>query len=154
MISIIRGVSFQIPQMISDTLLQILKCIDIAQYDWYNIDSQNEVWSDSRQELFFQANFYDGKSFALCIQEYHYIIFLKLQAYFPNSQCYDIHTYQEFVESDCQILLLVYDCEFVEIYIKDFAISQAIYQNAILNHYTDVVYITDTNDGRTKMDIL
>ncbi len=34
----LRGVFFQIPQRKTDTLWQILKCVDIAQYDWYNID--------------------------------------------------------------------------------------------------------------------
>ena len=89
----IRGVSFQIPQRKLDTLWQILQCVDIAQYDWYNIDCQNEVWSDS------------------------------LQAYFPGDQFCDLHTYQEFVGSDCQILLLIHDCEFVEIYVKELVIS-------------------------------
>lgn len=79
---------------------------------------------------------------------------MKLQTYFPKGKFYDIHTYQEFVKSDCQILLLVYDCEFVEIYAKEPVISQALYQNAVLHNYSDVVYITDANDERTKMDVL
>ena len=149
----VRGVSFQIEQMTSDVLWQILKCIEIKNYDWYNVDNQNEVWSDSK-EVFFKNFFYDGTSFAVRIQQYHYIVSLKLQAYFTTGKFCDIHTYDEFEKSDCEILLLINDCEFVEIYIKDFNISQAVYNNAISNNYTDVIYITDSNDSRTKMDVL
>ena len=149
-----RGVSFDIPQITGNSLWQILNCLDVEKYCWYNIDSQNEVWESPHGELFFKKEFYDGEEFLKCIALDHYIIFLKLQAYFDNSNFFDIHTYEEFQKSDCQLLLLINDCEYVEIYAKDQAVIEAIYENALKNNFTKVKYTTESNDGRTKMDVL
>lgn len=149
----VRGVSFKaIPS--SYMLYQILKCISIEKYYWYNIDSQSEVWDKSRGTTFFEKEIYDGKSFFKRINVDHFIIFLKLQAYFTNSSFVDIHNYEEFKRSDCQLILLIYDCQYVEIYAKNQTVSKEILENALTNHYTEIQYITDSNDGRTKMDVL
>ena len=149
----IRGVSFEVLPG-SNVLYQILKCINIKEYCWYNIDSQNEVWDGPMKAIFFEKDYYEGKSFLQHIISDHVIVFLKLQAYFENSGFSEIHHYEDFKNSDCQLLLLMYDCVSVEIYAKDQSIIKAIYENALSNHYTKVQYITDSNDGRTGMDIL
>lgn len=154
MIDMIRGVSFHIPQMRGTVLWQMLSCINIEQYCWYNIESQNEVWTDTPGNVFFEAGYYDGKRFLQQIQLDSYIVFLKLQAYFEDSKFFDIHTYNDFQESDCQLLLLIYDCEFVDIYAKDQDIIKSIYENALINNYTEVEYITKNNHVRTKLDVL
>lgn len=48
---------------------------------------------------------------------------------------------------------MVYDCVFAEIYCKNTDITKAIYDN-IIKRYSDVAFITDTNDKRYKFDIL
>ena len=63
-----------------------------------------------------------------------------------------MHTYDDFLNGDCQLVLLIYDCEFVEIYVKYKAIVRALYENALSNKYTEVEYITDSNDAR-RLDI-
>lgn len=151
----IRGVSFKISPALNDTILwKILKCIDVQKYTWYNIGGQSEVWADSQGTDFFKRNYYDGKSFINQIQSKHYIVFLKLQAYFVSGTFFDILTYEEFVASDCQILFLINDCQFVEIYSKSKNNSETLYRNAVINHFTNIEYITDSNDERIKMNIL
>ena len=150
----IRGISFKIQQATENVLWKILKCIDIEKYCWHNIESQNEVWDSPLGEVFFETDFYDGKSFLQRIRLDHYIVFLKLQAYFKNGEFYDVHSYEDFQKSDCSLLLLIWDCEFVNIYVKDEIVAKAIYENALSNSYTEVEYITTSNDGRTKMDVL
>ena len=150
----IRGVYFEIQQTTYSDLWQILKCIEIEKYNWYNIDSQNEVRHPPFGELFFKTDYYDGKSFSQLIHSNHYIIFLKLQAYFPNGEQFDIHTYEEFQKSDCQLLLLIADSVFVYIYAKDQNLIKSIFDNASINKYTAVKYITESNDSRTKMDVV
>jgi len=150
----IRGVSFQIPQETSNMLWQILKCVDTEKYHWYNIKSQNEVWDSSHTNGFFALDYYAGKHFSELICLNHYILFIKLQAYIEKNEFYDIHSYEEFIQSNCQILILVYDCEYVEIYTKDLDITNALYRNAFNQGFTEVEYITEINDNRTKIDIL
>lgn len=153
--NIIRGISFRITQTMDNVILwPIFECINVKKYKWYNIASQNEVWSDSFGNNLFDKNYYDGKSFYKQIKLKQYIVFIKLQAYWETGEFGEIHTYEEFLESDCQILLLINDCEFVEIYAKDPIIIESIFTNATTNNYEDIEYITDDNDGRTKMDVL
>lgn len=118
------------------------------------LKAKNEVWDGSQKGDFFEKSYYDGNSFLQHIILGHSVVFLKLQAYFENDRFFDIHSYQEFVDSDCQLLLLIYDCQAVEIYAKDQPEIKSIYENALLNGYTEIQYVTDSNDGRTKMDVL
>ena len=45
----IRGVSFRVPQGRNDLLQEILDGIDIQTFCWYNVESQNEAWSDPEE---------------------------------------------------------------------------------------------------------
>lgn len=153
MISIIRGITFSVESEKS-VLYEILKCIDIVNYCWYNIYEQNEVWNNKTKEEFFEKDYYDGNDFENVIQSEYCIIFYKVQAYLKKGNFNNIHTFQEFLESECQILLLIYDCSFVEIYVKDSVVLNNLYHNAIKNGYKKVRYITDENDNRTRMDVL
>lgn len=149
----VRGVSFDMVPS-SNALYQILKCFDPEKYYWFNIDSQNEAWDGPKGAPLFERDCYDGRSFVKRIMSEHFIAFLKLQAYFKENAFVDIHSYDEFVKSDCQLLLLIYDCESVDIYAKDLTIIKSIYENALINHFSEIQYITENNDQRTKMDIL
>ncbi len=148
----IKGVSFRIPQTKTNTLWNILKCIDVKNYIWHNILSQTEVWCDSNESIF-EKHLIEGEDFEKAIQKDHYVVFLKLQAYLTENPFVNIHTYEQFSASDCQIMVLVYDCEFVEIFIKDMRIIENVYKNALVCDYMDLKYITDQNDGRSIMDL-
>lgn len=151
----IRGVFFIIPEIENRPVLsQILENIHVEKYRWYHIEEQSEVWKDYEGGEFFDKNYYEGNSFLQLIQSEHYVIFLKLQAYFDHNEFYDIHTYEDFQNSKCQILILIADSDIVDIYVKDPMIAKDIYQNAKANNFLDIRYITDSNDNRKKMDVL
>jgi hypothetical protein len=156
MIKLIRGVSFEVPQAGKKLLRSILECVNVESYCWHSISSQNEVWDfhdSTNAGDFFTLGFYDGKSFSQRISLDHWIIFLKLQAYFEDGKFYHIHTYEEFQNSDCQLLLLIADCNYVDIYAKDQVVAKALYENALSNKFSKVEFITESNDGRTGMDL-
>ena len=150
----IRGISFRVPQGRTDLLREILDGINVQSLFWYNVESQNEVWSIPRYEELFKKEYYDGPSFYEQIKLPHFVVFLKLQAYFKEGPYVDIHTYDEFMESSCLLLVLIYDCEFVEIFSKDKYITQKLFDNACRKSFLETVLITDETDGRTKMDVL
>lgn len=150
----VRGVEFEILQKTADTLWEMLNCINIETYKWYIIDSQEEVWNEEQNEDFFTTQDLSGKDFAEKIHSNHYIVFLKLQAYLTDGVFSDVQTYDEFLKGDCKILVLVNDCEYVEIYCKDRTISEVIYNHAISKKYKNVKYITNDNDHRTIMNVL
>jgi hypothetical protein len=150
----VRGVSFEIPD--TDTgeiiLWQVLNCVNIENYCWH-ID-QDEVLDSKYYKTFFEEDYYDGQSFLKRILSAHYLIFLKLQAYPPNGNFFDIHSYEDFQASDCELLVLIADSVFFDIYAKDQAIIKAIYENAEKNNYTNILYKTKSNDSRTRMDVI
>lgn len=149
----LKGVYFK--TLPSENLLyQILKPIDVKEYCWYNVEEQNEVWDENISDLFFKENVYDGETFSRQIASNNFIVFLKLQAYFEKGSFSNINTYEEFQKSNCQMILLIYDCECVEIYSKDQMMLKSIYDQAILNNYTEVKFIDEKNFFRTTMNIL
>jgi len=152
----IRGLSFRVPQATTDTLWQILGCLDVEKYRWYNIPYQEEAYLGSMGsgEPLFGSEPLDENSFSRLIRQDHYIIFTKLQAYLGDGKFFNISTYEEFDRSDCQLLLLIFDCEFVEIYVKDAVAVKALYENAQQHRFLQIEYITNDNDCRTGMDIL
>lgn len=147
----LRGVQFKISQGKNNNLFELLKCINVKKYYWYIINEQTEVWSETKND-FFENDNYTGESFSDAIMKNHFIVFLKVQAYLQKENYYNIDAYPEFIESSCQIMFLIYDCENVEIYAKDTLIIHNIYNNA-LSVFGDVAYITDENDDRTGMNI-
>lgn len=150
----IRGVSFRVPQRREFLLQEILDGADIQTLFWYNVENQNEVWSLPQYEIFFEKECYDGLSFCELIKQPHFVVFLKLQAYLSEENYAGIHTYDEFLKSNCLLMVLIYDCEFVEIFCKDINITNALFDNARRKGFLEPELITDGNDGRTKMDIL
>ena len=150
----IRGIRFTIPQETTNTLWKILNRTRICNCTWYNVEDQCEVWTNTPGQVFFNLPSYNAKDFEKKIQQDHYIIFLKLLAYPEGERFFNIHTYKDFQNSRCQLLLLIYDCEFVEIFVKSTVIAEIIFNNASLNNYKNIEYITDNNDKRTILDIL
>lgn len=151
---IIRGVSFQVPQGGKYLLKEVLDCTSVQTLFWYNVESQNEVWSIPENKEFFDKEYYDGSSFYEQIKLPHFVVFLKLQAYSKDEEYTDIHTYDEFLRSSCSMLVLIYDCEFVEIFSKSETLTEVLLDNAYKKGFLDVGLITDENDGRTVLDIL
>lgn len=150
----IRGVSFKIPQEKTNIIYELLEEINVRAMFWYNVESQNEVWSIPQYTDFFTKEYYDGDEFCRQIKAPHKVVFLKLQAYLRKEEFAEIHEYEEFLAGDCVLLLLICDCENVEIYSKDEELTKAICSTARRNGYSGITLITDDNDGRRKTDIL
>lgn len=150
----IRGLTFTISQEIKYPLSNILSGVNTEEYSWFCVPNQEEIWNSKRDAPFFDKTDYTGKEFSNLLKLDCYIIFLKLQAYHSKNKYCNIHSYEDFLISDCQLLLLIYDCESVEIYCKNEDTSKTLYNNAINQKFSDVMYITDSNDIRYKFDIL
>ena len=82
----------------------------------------------------------------------YYMIFADLQAY-PKGTLSHIKTYEEFIESQCELVLLVADCSYVTIYCKNKGTLEWLYKNAVECGFEDVTYITDENDARTRLSV-
>ena len=149
----IRGISFQIPQRSANTLWKIFGNTLAETFVWRVIRAQTEVWNENRECELFQKEYYASEDFLELIHREHFVVFLKIQAY-DHTDTVNIESYEAFMQSDCQMVMLVYDCEYVEIYSKRKDVIDGIYQNISANGYKNIEYITDTNDRRTTMNVL
>lgn len=147
-----RGISF-LKENGRGKLCKIFEGIDVTNFNWYYVADESEVWTDNENEEYFDKKYYSGKEFSRCIDKDGYVIFLKLQAYSGAAKTENIASYEEYVKSDCQIVVLIYDCEYVEIYCKNTELIKAIFEQARRINYRDVELITDENDCRTSFCI-
>ena len=149
-----RGISFEIPNKYGSLLGEVLKPIDITGLSWRigNGESYIIVNNELDKDLFpGDKKVIEGEEFRNLLENNkHYVIFADLQAY-PKREFSDIETYDEFLKSKCELILLVVDCCDVTIYCKNKGTTELLYKNATDCGFENVTYITDENDTRTRL---
>ncbi|WP_282021158.1 DUF2691 family protein [Planomicrobium okeanokoites] len=151
-----RGISFEIPNKYGRWLGEILKPIDIAAFDWQIGSGESYTVIDEQldEELFSkERNVIEGAELKNRIEaNQYYIISADLQAY-PKNEVIRVETFEEFMESDCQLVLLVVDCIYVTIYCKNQETIELLNKNAITCRFKEIEYITNENDARTRLSV-
>lgn len=150
----IRGISFEIPNNYDNYLFQILGKTGVEKFVWnlveddihrkdYNVHDKNDhefLFVDDEIEL-------DGAKLKNRIKESKYLsLFVNLQAFHHKNKVEIIETYDSFLKSDCQLILLVTDCIYVNVYVKSSVILEQIKQNAKKRNFQNIQYITHEND--------
>lgn len=149
-----RGVSFEIPNEYGKQLFDIFKDIDITQWHWRIGGGESYIIEDGTlgKDLFDPVQVLTGEALYKFISEHdYYLIFTDLKAFDHAEDVMEIETYEDFVKSDCQLVLLVVDSSYVTVYAKDPSVIQDLYQRAIAVHYENIHYITHKDDPRTRL---
>ncbi|WP_312019237.1 DUF2691 family protein, partial [Bacillus cereus] len=71
----------------------------------------------------------------------YYLIFAELKA-FPGGMVTEINTYEEYLESSCELVLLIADCLYVTLYCKDPVMLEPLFQQAVQCGWRIVDYVT------------
>lgn len=146
----IRGISFEIPNERSTVLFKILENINVNKYYW-SIE-EKEVFEDVNS--YFDKEGYSGKIFYKIINIPCYAVFLNLRAYYKKKSNEVINNYYDFIKSKCELVVLISDNIYVEIYSKNRDEIDTIKRNAEKNKFINIEYITDENDIRTVFYVL
>lgn len=153
-----RGISLEIPNEYGSILGDILKPFDTTSFNWYIGGEESYFVNDGTlgEPLFPEGvHGMDGVIFKGIIENYeYYLIFANVKAYPKEKSVKDIKTYAEFINSDCQLVLLIVDSTYVTIYCKDKDLIESLYHNAKLIGYENVHFVTDENDARTRLSVL
>ncbi|CAI8760606.1 DUF2691 domain-containing protein [Bacillus pseudomycoides] len=134
----------------------VLKPIDISTFSWRvtPVESYLVVNDelDIDKDLFETDNeIMEGADLKNLLENnVYYIIFADLQAY-PKGKVSEIETYEEFVESECELVLFVVDSCYTVIYCKDKEKLELLYKNAAVFGFENIQFITDENDTRTRI---
>ncbi|MGF7059032.1 DUF2691 family protein [Brassicibacter mesophilus] len=155
-----RGVRFFVPNAYGDFIWKVLKDIDIIKYHWH-IDS-DEIYKVIDDEMIDDNLFNSDRIGSLVLSgiefkshifnHIYYAIFGEFKAFPQHSQISIVNTYEEFLRSDCEIVLLIVDNIYYDVYCKNKNYLEIIYQNAINNNFENITYI-DENDGRTRLNV-
>ncbi|PFU37900.1 hypothetical protein COK86_26760 [Bacillus cereus] len=151
-----RGITVDIPNEYDNLLWKVLMPIDISLFDWW-VGSEESylVARGGLDEALFpeEPSIVEGADLKRLFKDnIYYVIFADLKAYPKGEEVVDIETYEEFKESKCDLILLVADCTYVTVYAKDQEAIELMYENAIDQGFY-VEYVTDENDGRTRLSV-
>lgn len=149
-----RGISFEIPNAYGKYLFEILDGINIKELTWkigggesYSIENNT-----LGNPLFPTTCILNGEELHKEISKVdYYTIFVDLKGFPKKSDVREIATYQEFVESECQFVLLLVDSSFVTIYSKDQDTINYVFSKAESAGYKNIKYLTDENDTTTTL---
>ncbi len=134
------GIHFEIPNEWNNYLNLILGNINTENYNW--LISDEEIYLEGLVDLF-RKSIYDNISFKKTISgNKHYLIVGNVAA-FKSLNCKDIYNYEDFQNSDCEILMIIVDSCYIDIYVKDKKILEQIKNNAINNKFRNVEYIKE-----------
>ncbi|MEK5246996.1 DUF2691 family protein [Bacillus sp. FSL R9-9530] len=151
-----RGIFVDIPNEYDNLLWKVLKPIDITSFDWRveNEESYFILPDGLGPELFSEDNkVMSGLELKKLIKDnIYYLIFADLKAYPKGEEVVDIETYEEFKESKCEVVVLVADGDYIQVYAKNQEEIEMMYENAIDQGFY-VEYVTDENDGRTRLSV-
>lgn len=141
------GIRFEVPNKYGDLLHQILDKYSVENYFW-EIDNDEVYIPESRRfvSLFDNKN-YSGQEFKkLILTPNYYTIFVRLLALPLNGTAQVIDTYEDFINSDYQLILFVVDNVYVDIYVKKKSDIELLKDNAETRGFTDIQLITADND--------
>ncbi|MBJ8105670.1 MULTISPECIES: DUF2691 family protein [Bacillus cereus group] len=151
-----RGIFVDIPNGYDNLLWKVLKPIQISSFDWW-VGSEESylVARGGLDDALFpeEPSIVEGSDLKRLFKDnIYYVIFADLKAYPKGEEVVDIETYEEFKESKCELVLLVADGTYVTVYAKDQKEIKSLYENAQNQGYY-VEYVTDENDGRTRLSV-
>lgn len=142
------GLEFQVKNEKNNFLYKILRNVNVLTYEWEIItDDTIDYENLNIDQGLLCSNVVDGESFfKSIIKEKYYMIFVDVKAFPKNSTHEKIVTVKEFLESDCQMILLCVDSEFIEFYCKEKLIYDTVYHNCIEFSFENIEDISMENN--------
>lgn len=152
-----RGIGFLLPNLYGTPLADLLSPADLTAYNWL-VDGVESyaLEEDKLGGLLFPnpIETMDGGRFKERIGTgRHYLIFVDIKAFPAGSTVQDVKDYGQFTSSGCELALIIVDSVYATLYCKDQELLASLKENAVLQGYEDVAYITDDNDFRTRLAV-
>jgi hypothetical protein len=92
----------------------------------------------------FRNGILSGEELFNCIsRDSYYMIFVDLKAYLPGSSSrIEIKTFEDFIKSNCELVLICTDTTYIEFYCKDESVLDKVYNNCIDSHFEKIKYLS------------
>lgn len=149
----IRGIEFLRTESYDRFLYDMFQNIPLEKYDLYIRDIDIAMGNESIKDIELPECM-RGEDFLKAVDEKSYLtIFIDITAYPKGTQKEELEVYEDFLDSKCEIVFLVCDVEYVEIYTKDDDILHQFAKNAEKVGCKDLMMKTAENDGRTRLSV-
>ena len=142
----IIGLEFEIENEYDTFIEKILKDTCFPALDWkIYTDSIIRKGEDGKEiDGLFPIKEISGMDFQQRISEnLYYLIFADLKGYKADSDKKDIDSYSDFVNSNCEIVVLCVDSIYISVFCKNNSDLLAIKENCKRNNFKDVKEIAD-----------
>ncbi len=143
-------IEFKIPNDYNKYLFKIFENINLS--DCIFFISEDEV-IDRKGNYIFTKSVYDYNEFQQIVRlKDYYLMFLKIQLYKETINNKIINNYQDFLNSDCELIIFITDCQFIQIYCKNNELFDHIYNNVLKNGFTDIKDIKNVRKSFSSYD--
>lgn len=140
------GIKFELPNEYCDFLGKIFNGIYLKETKWNVVNS--EVFNEKGNDLFEKETYNNSEFYEIINNNKYYLVFLTLISYNSGSKRIDINNYEDYLNSDCNLLLCIIDNIFVEIYAKNKNLLNQIKCNVKLNNFKNFKYIKNEKEFR------
>ena len=148
-----RGITFKLRNEYSNFLYQIFYGVEVND----NIGDNEIIYKDKDNNLntsIFFSDVISGTEFLRCIQlNEYYLVFADIKAFKNGSPITNISSYEEFIDSDCEMALFCTDSEEIEFYCKDMKVIKQVINNCNQFAFKDFQILTEETDGRLNFSL-
>ena len=126
----------------SDYLNKLFNGIDLANYVW-EIHADDFLYTENGavKGKLFERDVLTGEEFYKCIsRDSYYMIFADIKAYPLDEEHIEINTLEDFLESNCEMVLLCTDSTYIEFYCKSREILDRINNNCKSDNFLNVEF--------------
>lgn len=139
----LRGIEFEADN--TESVLRNLDAImDASQYVWYIDDTDLNYF-------YFRSGIYSGKEFKDALDTISTLSFARIRRYPLGAQIDCVDEYEDFIKSDCDLLILFFDGGYYEVFGKEEEILLRIMDICQKYGYENTRYVFDAEDERTYM---
>jgi hypothetical protein len=150
------GITFKLKNEYNNFLSKIFDNIGVDNFKW-NITDNEIIYKDENNHLstsIFNEDTMNGSNFLKCIEiEKYYLVYADIKAFNNKTKIINIETYNDFINSDCEIALFCTDTVDVELYCKSKIILDKIIENCTRFGFDDLQILTKDKDNRTKFSV-
>ncbi len=138
------AIKFEILNEYNNILGKVFENINFENVFWRVINQ--EVFDEKGKEFFTKEIYSDSEFKNLINSKKYYPIFLTLQLYKKEGKIAEIKNYDDYFNSDCDLILYIIDNIFVEIYSKNKLYINKIRENALKNNFSKVENIKQKSE--------
>ncbi|VDN49129.1 conserved protein of unknown function [Petrocella atlantisensis] len=141
-----NGITFEIPNKPGQFLGDILNLFNPQDYIWDIEYDEIHLQRDNEYtgEFLFTEEYLSGEDLLnRAMTNTYYMIFITLRAFLNEASRDRYGSYDDFLKSDSQVFLTVYDCSYVMFSFKDGNILQEVYRNAEAKGFDNINLLTE-----------